>query len=361
MATVSLAAFSAALSLIFMDRTTVQFRRDVVLPNLLAVKRDRNKTCTWNVKFDGRSAGGAYAEGADMADGDYDAHTRATASLNWAQYRKGAKVSGLAQAVAAASGGSGAGDVSDIFLTEVEDAVHDLANDVSSHSYAGDPTASPTQLAGAAVAIDGTAGTFAGLASATYSDWLSAENTLATAQLSEEKLRTLLHRPVRDATGHDPDFVTCNGTLFDRVRGLASERSDAVTTMVRGANGMVDIEKMMGARAVRVDGVPYIEDRHATASTFYAWSARHVEYRQVPAANSSVSPNEVQQAVFNLTGVQVPLNEVEQGLRTMFGGGQIVPFIKLLGATGDSMKAMVHVYAQLAWKSRNGFAKLALV
>jgi len=361
MATVSLSAFSAALSLIFMSRTTEQFRTDVVLPNLLAVKQGRNATCVWNAKFSGRSAGGAYSEGADMADADYDAHTRAKASLNWAQYRKGAKVSGLAQAVAAASNGSGAGDLNDILLEEVIDATHDLTVEVSSDLYGGDPSASPTELAGAAIAIDGTAGTFAGLASATYSDWLASEQTLATSQLSQEKLRTLLHRPVKDATGRDPDFVTCPGALFDKVRGLADENKDT-TVMVRGANGMVDIYAAMGVRAVTIDGVPYIEDRHCTANTFYAWSARDVEIRQIPAANSRVSPNEVRQAFLALTGTEVPLSDIEAGLRQLHGeGGRLVPYVQLLASTGDAMKVMVKVYLQLAWKRRNSFAKLTLI
>jgi|GEM_PF-4930369 len=360
MATLSLAAISAALSLIFQDRTVVQFRRDVVLPNLLGVRRGRNATCTWNAKFSGRSAGGAYAEGADMSDGDFDAHSRAPASLNWAQYRKGAKVSGLAQAVAAASGGTGGGDLTDVFLEEVLDATHELAVDISVDCYSGDPTASPVELAGAAVAIDGTAGTFANLASGTYSEWLASEETLPAEQLSEAKLRELLHRPIKNATGHNPDFVTCSGALFDQLRDIVAERSDAITTMVRGANGMVDIEKTMGSTAIRIDGVPYIEDRHASASTFYAWSARDVEIHQMPAANSSVSPGEVRQAIINLTGVAIPLNEVEQALRNLYGGEQLVPYIKLLSSGGDSMKAMVFCYLQLAWKRRNSHAKLVL-
>jgi len=361
MATVSLAAISAALTLIFQDQTVAQFRQDVVLPNLLGVKRGRNDMCTWPAKFEGRTAGGAYGEGADMADGDFDSHDRTKASLNWASYRKGAKVSGLAQSIAAASGGTGAGDLTDVLLEEVVDAVNDLAIDVSIHSYSGNPGASPVQLAGAALAIDSDTGSsFAGVDPATYSEWVSGENTLPTAQLSESNLSKYLHRPVRDATGSDPDFVTCSGALFDKVRDLGRERGDPPVVMVRTAGGMVDVRKHLGMRAVTVDGVPYIEDRHATANTFYAFSGRFVEYRQIPARGSSATPEEVRQAMFNLTGVDVPVHDIERGLRAMFGGQQIVPYVEVLGKTGDAFKVMVKVYLQLAWKRRNAFAKLTL-
>ena len=92
MATLTAAAITAAMSILLMEPNADQFRRDVVLLHLIGVKNGMGANVYWNPKFTGRSAGGAYSEGADMVDGDFDSHTRAQANLPWAQYRAGAKV-----------------------------------------------------------------------------------------------------------------------------------------------------------------------------------------------------------------------------------------------------------------------------
>lgn len=351
MATLTRSAIADVLNLMFQDNMQDQFRRDVVLANLLEVEDGRNENCTWPVKFDGRSAGGAYAEGADMADGDYDSHTRVRASLNWAEYRTGAKVSGLTSAVNSASGGA------DILTEELVDAIDELTLLVGADLYAGDPDASPVELAGAAIAIDGSAGTFAGLATATYGDWVAGEQSIATADLSVKNLREKLHRPIKTAVGVNPEFVTCSGTLFDLCIDLLGTKADT-EVQISTARGTIDITAATGARAIIVDGVPYIEDRHATANTFYGWHSRFVKIRQVPVAQNRYNPAQLVEFIKALTGTDVDVTDVEARLRAR--GKKMTPTIDVLGKTGDADKFMVKWYGQLAWKRRNAFAKLTL-
>ena len=355
MATLSLSAISVAMSLILSGTLTDQFRRDVPLLHLLDVETDGNAALTWNPKFEARSAGGAYAEGADMADSDFDSHTRVKATLNWAEYRAGAKVSGLAQSTSAAGNYIGG----DVFTEELIDAIDKVALDLGTDLYAGDPTASPVELAGAAVAIDGSAGTFAGLATATYGDWVAGEDSIASADLSFENLRTKLHRPVKDATGRDPDFVTCPGAVWDQVKGLFDDKAEVVNE-IRVNGRMLDIRQAFGGKAIEIDGVPYIEDRLATASTLYAWQPRFVKLVQVPARKPGVDPTQVVAAIKMLTGLDVNVTDVEARLRQMQQGGALVPFVEMLAQTGDAYKCMVKVYCQVKWRRRNAFAKLVL-
>lgn len=356
MATLARADISAAMSLILQDPLVDQFRRDVPLVHLLTVKNNgRNATLTWNPKFSGRTAGGAYSEGADMNDGDYDSHDRAQASLNWAQYRAGAKVSGLAMSVAS-EGYAGDGMSGDLFDEELVDAIDKVASDVGADLYAGDPGASPVELAGAAIAIDGSAGTFAGLASATYGDWLGGEASIPAGDLSFQTLRDNLLRPVKNATGRNPDFVTCPGDKFDDIKDLFQEGADVVQE-VRVNGAIINIMKAAGAEAVMIDGVPFIEDRFCTASTLYSWTARDVELVQLPAKGPRRNPQRVAEAIKALTGVDVTVTEVEQRMRR---SGVVVPTIEFLAQTGDAYKAMVKVYLQLKWRTRNGHAKLTL-
>lgn len=356
MATLARADISAAMSLILQDPMADQFRRDVPLVHLLTVLNNgKNDTLTWNPKFDGRTAGGAYAEGADMADADYDSHDRAKASLNWAAYRAGAKVSGLAMSVAS-DGYAGDGMNGDLFDEELVDAIDKIATDVGTDLYAGDPGATPVELAGAALAIDGTASTFATLASSTYGDWLAAENSIASTALNIQALRDNLLRPVKDATGRNPDFVTCPGNLFDDVKDLYEDKAEIVQE-IRVRDGMINIMKAAGAEAVMVDGVPFIEDRFCTASTFYSWTARDVAIVQLPAKGPRRNPQRIVEAIKALTGVDVTVTEVEQRMRR---SGVVIPTIEFLAQTGDAYKAMVKVYLQLKWRTRNGFAKLTI-
>lgn len=355
MATLSLSAISVAMSILLMDGLTKQFRQDIPLLHLLNIKTGAGKALFWNPKFDARSAGGAYAEGADMSDSDYDSHTRVQATLAWAAYRAGAKVSGLAEAVSASGGYAGGASV---FQEELEDAIDKVATDLGTDLYGGDPTAAPTELAGAATAID-SSGTFASIDPTSYTGWAAGENAIATADLSIQNIREKLFRPVKDATGRRPDFVTLAGDIYDSVAALFDDKAEVREISVGG--NTVDIVQSFGGQGFYVDGVPFIEDRFATASTMYAWSSRFVEIVQLPAVKPNVDAAEVVAAIKQLTGVDVQVADVEARIRSMRENpGALIPFVEMLSQTGDAYKAQVKVYVQLKWKRRNAFSKLIL-
>lgn len=359
MATLSLSGISVALNLLFSEALTNQFRRDIVLMNLLPVVPGRNDTCTWRAKFSGRSAEGAFTEGADMSDGDFDSDTRLKGSINWAEYRSGVKISGLARAVDAANGGTGTG-MGDLLTDELRDAVDVLAVKMGAHCYSGDHTATPPQLAGAAIVIDSADDNFAGIDTGVYTTWTAAENSIATADLSISNIRTYLFRPIRDNCGREPEFVTCSGALIDKLKDLVGEKQDTVTEVFTAARGKVELRAITGCRVVVIDGVPFIEDRHATANTFYGWHSTFVEIAQVPDPDANAPLAEVQAAMKALTGVEIPLDMLEQEIKARQAAGRLMPTIVALSRTGDAVKFMVKIYAQLKWKRRNAFGKLVL-
>jgi hypothetical protein len=356
MAGAVLSDISAVMNLVFGDSLANQMRRDVILPNLVRVENDANSTCTWPVKFTGRNTASAKAEGFDAADGDYSTDLRKQATIVWAEYFAFAKVSGLSQALAAATR---AGGSYDLLSSELRDAVEELAVLISSDTYAGNDGDTPAEIEGLANAIDST-GTYAGLAQGSYSEWASGEDTLASASLSLGNLRTKLHRKFKDGCGFWPEFVVTTPTVFDQVCALFPENSrniiDQVTTSARGT---VNLKAIGGYRAVEVDGIPYIEDRHCTASTLYAIHSDFLSYQQVPAAGSGVSSAfSVQQSVKALTGDMLPLGEIEAMLAR--GASRLQPVIEPLGKTGDNMKVLVKWYGQLKLRRRNAAAKLLL-
>lgn len=359
MATLSLSGISAALNLIFGEGMTAQMRRDVVALNLLEVVPGGNDTCTFRAKFDGRSAGGAFSEGADMEDSDFDSDVRLAGSLNWAQYRTGAKVSGLARSVDMANGGTGTA-MGGILTDELRDAVDVLAVKIGTHVYSGNHAASPPQLAGAALAIDSSDDNFAGIDTGVYTSWNSAENSIASEDLSISNIRAELFRPIRDNCGREPEFCTTTGAIIDQIKDLIGERADVVNEVFVRARGKVEIRAITGSRVVVVDGVPFIEDRHCTANTIYGWHSDYVKLAQIPDADAMAPLPEVQAAVKALTGVEIPLDLLEQELKMRAQGRRLMPTIVALDRTGDSVKFMVKAYCQLKWLRRNAFGKLVL-
>ncbi len=354
MAGATLSDISAVLNLVYGDRLESQIRRDVILPNLLAVESDANSSCTWPVKFTGRNTASAKAEGHEVASGDFSTDIKKQATLAWAEYFGYAKVSGLAQSIAALNPGAG----EDLLGSEVQDAIEELSVLLSSDTYAGTVGSSPTELSGLGEAVDST-GTYAGLAQGTYSEWASGEDTLAAASLSIANLRTKLHRKFKDGAGVWPEFVVCDGTRFDAVCALYNDQTRLmVDTITTAARGQVNLKAVGGFRAVEVDGIPYIEDRHATSATFYALHSRFLSYRQVPKGLSAMHPSAIQRAVKALTGDDLPLDAVAAMIAAR--SGRLQPFIEALAKDGDSMKVMVGWYGQLRLKRRSGAAKLLL-
>lgn len=354
MATVSRADVAGVFNLMFMDDMSTQFRQDTTLLRLLEVEPGANENCTWKAKFNGRSAGGAFAEGADMADSDFDAHDRVRAALNWAEYRKGAKISGLATALAAASGYAGPNGIG-LDMEEINDAIDSLAVDLAVDVYAGDPTASPVELAGAAIAVDSNTGvSFASIDPSTYGAWVGNEATLAQSAITESTLRTNLLSPVRADTGRNPDLVMCPLDLFDIAKDVAGESAD--TLVVRSPVGPVDLVRDMGCQVVVIDGVPFVYDQHCTASTFYALTLRDIHIKQVPA--KLPSPQRLQEVMKALTGTEIPIPEIIG--RIQQGQRRLQPSVEALAQTGDAYKFMVKVYLQLCWRRRNSHAKLTI-
>lgn len=356
MAGAVLSDISAVMNLVFGDALANQMRRDVILPNLVRVENDANSTCTWPVKFTGRNTAAAKAEGFDAVDGDYSTDVRKQATIVWAQYSSFAKVSGLSQALAAATR---AGGSYDLLAAELRDAIEELSVLISGDTYAGNDGDTPPELEGLANAVDST-GTYAGLAQGSYSEWASGENSLATASLSIANLRTNLHRPFKTGCGVWPEFVITTPALFDAVCALFPEQTRLMVDVVNtAARGRVDLKALGGYRAVEVDGIPYIEDRHCTASTFYALHSDFLSYQQVPAAGSAVSSAmSVQASVKSLTGDSLPLGEIEAMLAR--GASRLQPYIEPLGKTGDNMKVLVKWYGQLKLRRRNAASKLLL-
>lgn len=368
MASTKLTDVSAALSLLYRRSMTSQINSVAVLPFLLPVLPGEGKALYWTVEFSGASNASASAEGVARDSSDADDEAEVPATLSWAQYDKTASVTGLAQAAAGSNYNpqSIGAEGQDLLLGRVRRQHRRVALGMAADLYAGDPTASPVELAGAATAID-SSGTFAGINPGTYSEWVSTENSIALASISFQQIRENLYTPIYDACGESPDFVTCPSNIYDAVKALFSDYEKFVRdeiTLYRGGgpDGMEarTVKLAAGVDCFMVEGIPWIRDRHATANTAYAWNSNYVAIRQLDPLASIL--NQGAQGVLDFfrritdnPNLVLPREDLE-GMAAAYPG--ISTHIRVLGDRGDSTEAMILAYAQVEWLRRNAFGKL---
>lgn len=361
MAVLGLAGITPALDLILADRIAKQFRTDSIFLNVIRHRAARNSALTWAVKFDTRTAGGAYAAGAAFSASEIDSHARVQATLGWANYRHALEVADETLDIVAATGGA---EGVDLIGSEAMDVADKLSTTLGAHCFSGGgPGASPSpELAGAAIAIDASDDDFANVNTGTYTDWASSELTDSLSNLSKDLLRTKVLRPIKDATGRPPDILFTTGAIMDRIANVFDGDSDDMSEVyLRSAGGMVSLQKIGGARAYSLDGVPIVEDRHCTSGTVYGVSTDQVELRFVPPAPFVQTPAEMARLVQQVAGLdRIPevsdiaarMSRLQQTFRpVLVHGGKLGTSERIFLRSGN---------VQLQWSRRDAFSKLTL-
>ncbi|HYD02637.1 MAG TPA: phage major capsid protein [Phycisphaerales bacterium] len=362
MGATDLAAISAALSLVFPDRITNQINRKVVLPMLLPVVVGAGKVVAGTAKFTGATNAAASAEGVARSATDADQEVKVNWSEDWAQYDKVASVTDLAAAAVASNlnPGSVGARGADLLAGEVGDMGVRVMMGVASDMYGGDPGATPTELAGAALAID-SSGTFQGINPATYTEWASTEASVALADISLEQIREDLLTPIYDACSEKPDLLTCPSNVFDKIRGLFSDR-EVTLRAITTARGTIKLQA--GIDAIELDGIPVVRDPQCTANTLYAWNTNYVQVEQLlpPELAALFGADRPREALVDFLRMinddpkLVIPDAVLDGL--MARPNTLMPCVKVLGPRGLSTEAMVYIHAQLAWAKRSAFGKV---
>lgn len=372
MASTALADISAALSLVFRPALKTQINSVVVLPFLLPVLMGEGKILTWTAEFTGAANAAATAEGVALSSSDADDELELPASLAWSQYTKVSSVSDLAQAAAGSNYNPqslmGEGVGGDLLLQRVFRQMRRMALGIAGDLYGGNPGATPTEIAGAALAIDST-GTFATIDPTSETEWSAHEGTSTLASLDFDTL-TQFFTSVYDNCGFYPEFVTVPSNVFNAIRGLftnyeVNARLQREFQLSRGG-GMSGLEARAvqlaaGMRAIEVDGVMIVLDPACTANTMYAWHTAHVAIRELPfdpvrsaLARGSEGVLDVFRRLDGNALLTLPREDVE-GMMAQHPG--LNPFIKVLGDRGMSSEAVIGWFGQVEWTRRNAFGK----
>lgn len=368
MAATLLSDVSAALSLMFRDPLQTQINSVAVLPFLLPILSGGGKSLDGTAEFSGATDAVATVENASLSNVDADDEDEVPYSLQWAQYTKVSSVTDLSQAATASNfnPASVAAMGNDLLLGKTFRQTRRLTKGLSRDLYAGNPAASPPQLAGADLAID-SSGTFAGINPVTYTEWAAHENTGLLSGMTLDTIRTFF-TDIYLNCGWYPEFCTAGATVFNAIRALYSNFESQGVREIEvarggGANGELPriVKLMAGHRTVEVDQVPIILDKDATGTTLYAWNTNFVAIRQLEfqAVQSVLArgPAGVQDLFRRLSGnrlMTLPRKSVEG----MIGRGEgLRPFIKLLGDRGMTSEAVIGFFAQVEYTRRNAFGK----
>lgn len=359
MAQLGLSGVTDAINLVYRDEIAKNFIENAS-PILRLVQKvaDGNSTCTWSVKFRARAAGGAYAPGSDFDTSEIAAHTRDQASLAWANYRESFDIADETIDIVAASGGA---EGTNLILTETMDCVGALARYLSTHVYSG--SGSSNQLLGLASWVDNqTASPVAGIDPNAVAAWRGNETTHALASLTLEAIRTKAIRPSKDAVRSDAGLVLVgSGTVTDAVKGLFDESADTVKSFNAGGGRFLDLSAAVGQSAMSIDGIPYIEDPFATASTMYCIHVPSLALKYVPIARATGADAvpAVAARMSAILDVEVSEQEAQELIGEMTG--MFAPGLVEIGKQGTSSRGIIRSgNVQIACKRRDAHTKLTL-
>jgi hypothetical protein len=338
MALSNLATFANALSQLYAPDIQAQYNRQAVTTSLLPVRPGRGKNVAWDVTFS-NAAAASYAEGADVASGEYTTDKKIPASLSWGLYRAAFQLSETAVDAAASSMGTPE-ELMDLVgdaLTDVSRKLISVINNDVINGTGVDGSSNPTfvGLLGGSLAASGT---YAGIARATYAEW--AGNVLAnggTPRALTVDLMDNLDQVIYAAAGYKYDLILCDPRTFRKYKGLF--QSSVVQQIVPG--GPVSAYGI-GSDTLTYNDVRIIRDKDIPAGNMLFLSSQDLEIQFLPfaGAGDGVLSREMSGEGSNGKGstpTGVPF--------------RVVPLAK----TGDSYKFLLRAQAQLKVKRPNAF------
>lgn len=359
MATLSLSDISDALSQVFGPRIVSQINLLAIGLNLVPTVPGAGKNAAWTAKLTGRTNAAGYAEGADMGAADFDQEKREDAVLSWAQYRKGAKLSGLAQAAANSNLQPGSllqEGLGDLFGDEVNDAIERLALGLGTNFYNGTGGAADPMI-GLETAV-AAAGVYGGIDPGVDPEWASTVQSIPTGDLSFEKLREFL-AAIYKASGRQPDLILTDVDTFTKIGSLFGDgrRWMDEISLSDGKGRRRKISLSGGYRMLEFDGIGIAQDNLATANTIWGLNTRHIAIKQLSAYKSPMTQERFLAIMEAITGERLPMEDMGE---MTAAPGQLVPYVEMLGKLGDSDRAQIKCYSQLTVERRNAHGRLNL-
>lgn len=338
MANVLATNVTSNLASFFEDAITNQLNRSVPLASIIPVTPGQGKNIQWLVRT-GTQTGAAIADGADVSV--YNSDTKTPAVLQYAIYHDAFAISGLAAAVARASGNPA--ELAELFMEEFGESVTRLAAILGSHMYTGDAGASPGQLAGLVQSTNG-----ALKATGTYA---TIDKSVITQFQGNELLNGGILRPISfkllndadkacyDASGFLPDlYVASSGQAENLQMLFQTERRYVQDVTVGGRQIKLD----GGANVIEWKGRTFLLDRLCPTDKVLGLNMQFVSWKQLPAVEVGRAVSMGDQPIGGTA-------EYQMGARKMPLTCKVIP----LAITGDLFKFALYIYTNIQVKRPN--------
>lgn len=305
-------------------------RRSVLFSTLRSVPGE-GKNVAWAAEKSGALAE-SFAEGADATDFGSDGQDQAL--LLWGQYRANFHVSGLSQASSATSR-TPTGNIQ-LWLRNMKNGVMALADLINKDLYSGNAA---NKMVGLGQAIGSVTNTYAGIDRTVVGNeyWRPyvVDPGVATA-ITYDQIRLDLAE-IYKQSGSRPDLALVSPSVMRKIGALFDpQKQYLITTVESFARGQVQLEG--GTGALKFDTCYFVEDKDATESTIHYINSEYVEIEYLPISEPVLGMNDETMDMQMEDGVvELPL-----GLR-----------MEMLAKTGDSDKAQMKTYAQLAVRRPN--------
>ncbi len=296
MAADSLSAISSALTRSFGARLIKAWNRQAVLARLLNVVSDDGqgeaKEIAWDVAFSGATAA-SFAEGSDVAAGEFNQDPLIPAILPWGQYRAPFKLSNL-EINAAAKNMGGPAQLANIIGLRLEGSLTKMISQINADLFTGtglDGSSNPN-IIGLQTALAPT-GTYAGIAKGTYTEW--SGNVLANGGVARPLTLDLLYnleQLIFTSSGMFPSVIVTTAGVARKYAGLFEtirRTSDAGMGPIGQFNGGTMGSGQMypsgpPAQDLFWRGIPVIRDRNCPTGNLFMITQSEMEIRPLPFA-----------------------------------------------------------------------------
>lgn len=341
MAVDNLSNISSALSQTFARRLVKAWNRQAITLSMVPVVSDMGqgdaKQIAWDAEFSGAGAA-AFAEGSDVAAGEFLVDPLVPAVVPWGMYRSAFQLSNL-EINAASRSIANAAQLGNIVALRVESAVAKMLSKMSGDFFTGtgtDGSGNPN-IIGLQAALAAT-GTYASIAKGTYAEW--AGNVLANGGIARTltfDLLANLEQNIFTASGQEPDVLVTSPGVARKYEGLFETTRHTIST---GASSVPAYQGSTsgGVTGPRTNlfwrGKPVIRDRDCPTGQLFMLKWSEVEMKYLPF--QPLSPDGVSAQVTNMPS--------HDGTNAVPSG--IMATVYPLARTGSAVKFVAEIYVQ---------------
>ncbi len=316
-----------------------QINRTATLLKLLAptFRQGEGKNVAWVAEGSGAVAE-AFAEGADPSNFGSDSQT--PASIPFGRYWANFHVTGSALAASATSR-TPAGNIQ-LWARQMVNGAEALAKKMDTDLFVG--ASGGNTFVGLDEAIGDDANTYATIDRGANAFWRPTVVDASGAAITFAAIRSDL-AAIKVASGYKPDIAIVSPAMYNKIAALYDPQKQYVFQVVNSVQSAgQEIMLDGGVGAIKFDGTYFVEDSFCPDSSIYYLNSRYVRIEYMPAEAS----------------LAMGLGDEAMMLGGLSDGFDVIPFnmvMELLAKTGDSQKAMMKCYPQLAVDRPNACGK----